>query len=145
MTQGKEWNQQEVIEILKPLFQLGYSVTKACNIAGIPQSTVATWISADEELRLQITTWQNEINVIARKQWKSAIIEGKPTKFGPDMYTPSKEWLERIERDDFAIRTQSQTDNTNTNLNTEIKDDDDKPAEQKLQEVLERIKELQEE
>lgn len=37
-----------------------------------------------------------------------------------------------------------QTDNTNTNLNTEIKDKDTKPAEERLQEVLSRIKDLKE-
>jgi len=107
MAQGVAWDKEKVTELLKPYLQLGYSVNKACKLVGIPQQTVDTWIQDDNELQLKVTAWQNEISVIARKQWKKNIIKGRPTKFGIDDYTPSKEWLERIDRDDFSTRSES--------------------------------------
>lgn len=104
MSQGKKRNKEKIIEVLKEYFKLGYSVTRACEIAGIPQSTVATWIAEDEELRLKITAWQNEPNIVARRNWIEALEKGKPTKFGDDKYTPAKDWLERREKDDFSTR-----------------------------------------
>lgn len=140
MSQGKEWNQQEVIEILEPLFKLGYTVNKACNIAGIPQSTVATWVTADEELRLKITMWQNELSIKARKQWAKAIELGRETSFGVDTYSPAKDWLERVEKEVFSLK--QETDNTNKNVDIPV--DESLPVEQRLQKVLEDIKRLQE-
>lgn len=106
MAKGKGWKKENVIKLLRPLFKLGYSINKACIIAGIPQPTVQTWVAKDEELRLQINVWQNEISLIARKNWKKAIKKGVPTKHGPDLYSPSKEWLERREKDDFSTRSE---------------------------------------
>lgn len=54
--------------------------------------------------------WIGQTNVRARKNWKAVIEDGE--------YTPSKDWLERVEKDDFS--TKQETDNLNTNLNTEI-------------------------
>ena len=105
MAQGKKWNKKEILEVLKPFLKLGYSINKACDIVGIPESTVHTWIGKDAELRVQFTAWQNEISTLARQEWLVAIKEGKPSKFGPDRYTPSKEWLERKDRDEFSTRT----------------------------------------
>lgn len=107
MPQGKAWDKEKVIEALEPYFKLDYSVNKACDIVGIPQSTVQTWIDKDEELRLKIDAWRAEPSVLARKNWVEAIREGKPTKFGPDRYTPAKEWLERREKSEFSTRTET--------------------------------------
>lgn len=104
MSRGKAWDKEKTTEILKEYFQLGYSVKRACEIAGIPQQTVDTWIQNDETLRLKITAWQNEPNIKARRNWLEAIEKGKPTKFGDDKYTPAKDWLERREKDDFSTR-----------------------------------------
>lgn len=104
MAQGKAWNKEKVIEQLKEFLQLGYSVNKACNLSGIAQSTVQTWIDNDEALRLKITSWQNEPNVLARRNWIEALKKGNPTKYGEDKYTPSKDWLERKEKDEFSLR-----------------------------------------
>lgn len=106
MSQGKEWDKEKTIEILKPLFELDYSVTKACKIAGIPQSTVATWIMNDQILQLKINYWRGKINREARENWVKAIKEGKLTKFGRDKYTPAKEWLERRERNEFSLKSE---------------------------------------
>lgn len=107
MSQGKAWDKDKIInEVLKELFQLGYSVTKACDIAGIPPTTVQTWIEADEILRAKITKWQNEPNILARKQWIKAISTGIDKKEN-DSYTPAKDWLERREKSDFSTRTEN--------------------------------------
>ena len=99
MAQGKERNKEEVLEALKPYFKLGCSVLKACKYAGIPPSTVDTWIQNDDDLRVQVTAWQNEISAKARANWRAKIASGE--------YIPSIQWLERNEKDDFSIKTES--------------------------------------
>lgn len=99
MAQGIPRNKEEVLEALKPYFQLGCSVTKACKYAGIAESTVHTWVTNDDDLRVKITGWQNEINAKARANWRAKIASGD--------YEPSKQWLEKNERDDFGIKTET--------------------------------------
>ena len=112
MAQGIARDKNKIInEVLQPIFKLGCSIRSACEYAGIPSTTVQTWIDNDDDLRAKITAWQNEPNLLARKQWIKNIKEGKPTKFGNDDYTPSKEWLERTEKDEFSTRQE--------NINTE--------------------------
>lgn len=108
MAQGIAWDKQKVFEALEPKLKLGYSLTKACNICLIPISTVSTWLEKDESLRIKVNAWQNEINEMARRNWSEAIKNGVPTKWGMDTYNPSKDWLERKEKDEFATR-QEQT------------------------------------
>lgn len=107
MAQGKAWEKDRIIaEVLKPVFRLGYSVTKACQVVGLPHSTVDEWIQKDDILRLKIITWQNEPNLLARKQWLKSIKEGLD-KSKNDIYTPSKDWLERREKDEFSTRQEN--------------------------------------
>jgi len=96
MAQGIEWNKDEVIEILKPYFKMGCNVTKACSYAGIPRTTVQTWIEGDDVLRLKVENWQNEPNHKARSNWIAKIAEGD--------YPSSLEWLKRKEKDEFSDR-----------------------------------------
>lgn len=98
MAQGKARDKEKTIELLKPYFKMGCSVTKACNYGGIPQSTVQTWIDADEELRLKITLWQNEPNVLARSNWIAKMAEGD--------YVSSKDWISKKEKDEFSDRVE---------------------------------------
>ena len=98
MAQGTPRDKEEVIKALKPYFKMGCSVNKACNYGGINQSTVATWISADDDLRLKITAWQSEPNTMARSNWIAKISEGD--------YPSSKDWLSKKEKDEFADRTE---------------------------------------
>lgn len=104
MAQGKAWDKEKVLDVLEPIFKLGCSINKACEYAGIPPTTVITWYEKDPELRLKINSWQNEPSLLARKNWKKSLVEGRPSKFGPDIYTPAKEWLERKEKDEFSQR-----------------------------------------
>lgn len=98
MAQGKEWNQEEVIRTLEPFFRLGCNIRKACEYGGIPYTTVHTWISNDEELRIKITAWQHEISAQARRVWKKAIDEGQANA--------ATQWLQKKEKDEFSERTE---------------------------------------
>ena len=95
---GKELDRDEVIELLRPYFQLGMNVNKACASAGIPQSTVATWINNDEMLRLKIAVWQREVNNEAYRVWREKIQGGD--------YMATRDWLERREKDEFSLRSE---------------------------------------
>lgn len=104
MAQGIARDKEQTIEALRPYFQLGYSVTKACELAKIPQSTVATWISDDEELRLKITAWQGMVSAQARANVVKAI-RGESAPDGTVIVEPdlklSQWWLETKDRDEF--------------------------------------------
>ena len=96
MAQGKARNKQETIEALEPYFTLGYSVTKACSMAGIPQSTFQTWIDKDENLRLKVTAMQGKVSAKAREVLVKSINNGNEDS--------AKWWLERRERESFSTR-----------------------------------------
>jgi hypothetical protein len=98
------WEDKDKIisEVLQPLFKLGLSVTKACKYAGIPQRTVQDWIEKDDELRLKINVWQNEISLQARKN-----IAEKMTDKNSDRLLVSQWWLRMKERDEFTERTET--------------------------------------
>jgi hypothetical protein len=96
MAQGKAWDKEKVIEALRPYFILNYSVTKACSLAQIPQSTVQTWIETDEELRLKITAWQGSVAAKSRENIAKKIQDG-------DLET-SKWYAERVEKEQFSTR-----------------------------------------
>ena len=96
MSQGKARNKETVIRALKPYFKLGCNIRKACEYAGIPYTTVHTWILEDEDLRIKITSWQNEISSQARTNWAKAIEAGDINR--------STEWLTKKEKDEFADR-----------------------------------------
>lgn len=98
MAQGIPRDKETTIEALKPYYQLGCSTQKACSYAGIPLSTVQTWIDADDDLRCKITAWQNEISAKARMNLREQIAN-KNTDY-------SLKWLERKEKDEFSQRTE---------------------------------------
>lgn len=93
---GKQLDKIQVIEVLRPYLELGMSITEACNSAGIPQSTIATWTSKDEELRLIIAGLQNITTTKAIRLIVKKIEEG-------DIKT-AKWWLERKEKAEFSLR-----------------------------------------
>lgn len=95
MSRGKAWNKQKVLETLKPYFLLGYSITKACNIAGFDPSLVYRWADKDEEIALKIKAWQNKVSAKAREVVVNAILHDQDDQI-------ARWWLERVERTDFA-------------------------------------------
>lgn len=89
MAKGKPWNEKQkkkIILSLKPYFEHGYSVNKACILAGIPTSTIDQWIQADEALRLEIGTWRNKVNYELREVVVNSAKAGNTTD--------AKWWLE---------------------------------------------------
>jgi len=100
MAQGKEWEKEKVVEALKPYFQLGYTVNRACELAGFPSSTLKTWLMTDDELRLKIRSWQGQIGAKARENVMKGIKQGSQED--------SKWWLERNiqERKEFSTRAE---------------------------------------
>lgn len=114
MAQGIPRDKDEIIEVLRPYFQLGCSVHKACKYGGVPQSTVQTWVDEDDDLRSKITAWQNEINAKARANWRARVASGD--------YEPSKQWLEKNERDDFGIKTETDITTGGDKLNGDVQE-----------------------
>lgn len=100
MAQGLEWKKEKVVEILKPYFQLGYSINRSCELAGLPPSTFKTWLADDNELRLKIRSWQGQIGAKARENVLKAIKDGDIAQ--------SDWWLERNiqERKEFSTRAE---------------------------------------
>jgi hypothetical protein len=98
MAQGNPRDKEACMEILKPYFQLGCAVKRACAYAGIPPSTVETWIQNDDDLRAKVTGWQNEIAAKARANWRAKIAQQD--------YGASKDWLERMEKGEFSLRNE---------------------------------------
>lgn len=103
MSQGLALDRAKIIEALRPYFQLGCNVRKACAYAGVSESTFSTWLSEGkegaEELRIQIGAWQNEISAKARINWREEVANKS--------FDASKQWLERKEKDEFSTRTES--------------------------------------
>lgn len=93
---GKRYNKQEIIEVLRPFLELGMSVTRACNCAGIPQSTVATWSSENEVVRLKIASMQNLPTAKALQNIVEKIKDGD--------LKASMWWLERKEKREFGLQ-----------------------------------------
>lgn len=112
MAQGKAWEKEKVIEALRPYFQLGYSVNKACKTTEVAQSTVQTWIDNDDELRLRIGAWQSQVSARSRQNIAKAILEG-------DLLL-SKWWLENLEKDEFGKKLDITTDGEKIQGNSEI-------------------------
>ena len=98
LAQGKAFDKDKVLETLRPYFQLGCSIPKACAYAGIRYEAVWKWIKDDEELRIQITAWQNEMNTIARKVYLEKMRRGD--------FQAADKWLSKKEKDEFSDRTE---------------------------------------
>lgn len=113
MAQGKEYTieqRMELIEAIKPYLQLGYSLRRACEYAGVSHGTIYNWYVNDEALRTEIKAWQGLVNTQARQNIVEHIMGNTKKGIKPDLET-SKWWAERRERDDFSLRQE--------NINTE--------------------------
>lgn len=110
MAQGVAYDKERTInEVLKPLFQLGYSVNKACHYAGIPFTTVNTWILNDDTLRQKINIWQNEVSIKARKNITARVLgKDAPNEIRDEKadVAMSHVWLRAREKEDWAERSE---------------------------------------
>lgn len=76
MAQGKEWTKEErerIIQSLKPYLEMGFSRNKSCEFLGLAPSTLSNWVSEDEALGMQLTSWENVVTTIALNNIGSAI------------------------------------------------------------------------
>lgn len=101
MAQGVEWNREEVVELLRPYFQLGYNIHKACTLAQFPHSTFFTWLEQDDLLRKKVDAWQGMVSAKAREN------KAKEIKAGDSK--SSEWWLERMD-EDFSTKTKQSVD-----------------------------------
>lgn len=109
MSQGKEYTEEEreeIIQSIKPYLELGYSINRACIIAGIPYQTVHNWVNQKETLGIRIKAWQNAVNAEARKILVNQIKNEKDKEI-------SKWWLERREKNDFSTKQEQEIKQTN--------------------------------
>lgn len=101
---GVSKNKMATLEKLKPYFQGGLTINRAC--AGfnsqnhgrdyIARSTIQSWHEKDPEVRQIIDAWKDIPNVLARQTWVKQIQAGN--------YQAAKEWLERREPKEFSTR-----------------------------------------
>lgn len=86
------WDKEKIVESLRPYFQLGYNIHKACQLARFPRSTFQTWVDNDDELRQKVESWQGSVNFKARENIANEVDKGN--------FMESKWWLENMD-DDF--------------------------------------------
>lgn len=101
MAQGIAWDKEKVVQALEPYFKLGCTRRKACKYAGFDHSVLVRWEQKHPELTPKIDAWISEPNEAARRAWIGKIKEGD--------YTAAKDWLDRIEKDDFSTKTINET------------------------------------
>ena len=87
--------QYELIEYVTEYLEMGFSLKKACNLAGVPYSSVRDMVSVLEPLRAAVTAAQNKVNVQARQSVINNIEKGN--------VADSKWWLERMDRMETII------------------------------------------
>lgn len=134
------------LEILANNVEIGMTDENAVvNAFGIDRSTYYLWTGNNSYLQPQEKLdILNTIDIAKSKRNKmlSEIIV-KCAQQGDGKL--ALDYLKRLERATYGDSTKVQSDNTNTNLNTDIEGDESKTTEEKLQEVLMKIKELKEE
>ena len=87
--------QHELIEVLEEYLEMGFSLKRACCLAGVPYSSVRDIISVMEPLRASVTAAQNRVNAIARQNIISSIERGN--------VNDSKWWMEPFDRTEVII------------------------------------------
>jgi hypothetical protein len=87
--------QHELIEVLEEYLEMGFSLKRACSLAGVPYSSVRDIVSILEPLRASVTAAQNRVNVVARRNIINSIEKGN--------VNDSKWWLERLDRMEVII------------------------------------------
>lgn len=102
---------EKIVELLEPYLILGYSVKKACDLSGaIDHSTVYLRLdkeSKEEErtgfpgnLTRKIRSLKGSVNVKARENIANKISKGDVDS--------SKWWLERVEKDTFSTKVETE-------------------------------------
>ena len=103
MAQGKEFTteqRQEIMQSLKPYLELGFSRNKACDLIGLPPTTLSNWAREDEALGMKLEGWENAMNKTALANIQTAMI--KETEDGKA--DTAKWWAERKMKHDFSLK-----------------------------------------
>lgn len=115
---GTLYNQldkEKTLETLRPYFERGMSITKACEASGIcDDQTIFNWIKDDElnggtnpSLSSRIKAWQNTVSTAARNLIAEGITETDPKK-APlakrERIRLARWWLRHKERKEFSTR-----------------------------------------
>lgn len=101
MAKGKPYTKETILASLRPYFEKGMSIQKACDHAGFEASTVYRWTQSNPDIASQIRALQGELGVKARENIKKAIESGDPQM--------SRWYLEKskLENVDFNSRTET--------------------------------------
>lgn len=95
----KALDRDEVLELLKPYFLLGMSITRACETSNVcDDQTILNWIREDESISRKIKAWQNYLPSKAEEVIATRIHKG-------DVKT-SKWYVERKLRNEYSRRTE---------------------------------------
>lgn len=101
-------DKEKTLESLRPYFQRGMSITKACEASGVcDDQTIFNWQREDPEISRRITAWQNTVSSKARSLLAEAITTEDATK-NPltkrERIRLAKWWLRHKERKEFSTR-----------------------------------------
>ena len=119
MSQGKEFTteqRQEIMQSLKPYLELGFSRNKACDLIGLPPTTLSNWAREDEALGMKLEGWENAMNKTALANIQTAMV--KETEDGKA--DTAKWWAERKMKHDFSLKLEQEHSNPDGNLKTII-------------------------
>jgi len=126
-------DRDKILALLKPYFQRGLTIHKACEKSGIvDDETIHRWIDEDINIAKEIKVWQNTPTMAALDMVTGALMDSKNKNFTKrERMRLAKWWLSRKERDDFSTRVEN--DNTNVNLGIddimkEFEDPDNLPS-----------------
>jgi hypothetical protein len=112
MSQGKAFTPEQresIIQSLKTYLEMGFSRNKACNLIGLPPTTLSNWTREDESLSIKLQGWENTLNALAISNIASAL--QKESEVEDNKKETSKWWLERKLKDD-GFTTKTETDVT---------------------------------
>lgn len=89
-------NINDYITKIERYLLLGYSIPRACQLGGIPATTVYDYMEKDESFRTKIDLLMNSVSLKARAN----VIE----RINNKDYHASVDWLERKEKDEWSKR-----------------------------------------
>jgi hypothetical protein len=91
----------EYFEKIKPFLQLGYSLYRACQFAGLNYGMVYHHYQRNEDFKNKVERERNLVNTQARKILIEAMIGNDEKPPDPKL---ALEWLDRMEKDEFSKR-----------------------------------------
>jgi hypothetical protein len=91
----------EYFEKIKPFLQLGYSLYRACQFAGLNYKMIYNHYERNEDFKNKVERERNLVNTQARKILIKAMMGDNKVPSDPKL---ALEWLDRMEKDEFSKR-----------------------------------------